>query len=198
MSLRESLSYSFEIYNMSNRLFTTFSSESKSFNWLCNLEKNLLNREQFRRKIQTIEIRKTLCNRREAQRRDRFKIITKQKNSNDAMNDFNENFKKNFTICRLIQCSFCLNNKSLLYHHRVYEYVKSHQMMNEIEKHFWNFVSKNSISCLQSQCKTIKFVLRNVMSFKNHTTTMHKIFLRAWTSHSLVLTSLINFITFCV
>ena len=103
----------------------------------------------------------------------------KQKNSNDAMNDFNENFKEFFTIYRFIQCSFCLNNENLLYHHRIYEYVKSHQMINEIEKHLKNFASEDFVSCSHSQRKTAELVLRNVMNFKNHTATMHKIFLRA-------------------
>ena len=105
------------------------------------------------------------------------------------MNDFNKNFKKFFTIYRLIQCSFCLNNKSLLYYYRIYEYVKSYQMMNKIEKHLKNFVSENSVLCSHSQCKTAELVLRNVMNFKNHTATMHKIFLRVWISYALALTS---------
>ena len=104
----------------------------------------------------------------------------KQENSNDAMNDFDEDFKEFFTICRFTQCSFCLNNESLFYHHQVYEYVKSHQMMNEVERHLKRFVSADEVSCSHSQCKTTRLILSEIMTFKNHTATMHKIFLRVW------------------
>lgn len=61
---------------------------------------DLSNQEQFRRRIEAIEARTTLCYRREVQRRDRPKTTIKQEDSKGAMNDSNEGAKDFPVICR--------------------------------------------------------------------------------------------------
>ena len=95
------------------------------------------------------------------------------------MNDSDESFKEFPTICRPTQCPFCLDNESLPYHHRIYEYAKPHQMMNEVEKHLKRFAPANEVPCPHPQCKATGLILPEVMTFKNHTATVHEIFLRA-------------------
>ena len=51
------------------------------------------------------------------------------------MNDSDEGAKDFPVVCRPTQCPFCLGNESLPYHHRVYEYARPQQMMNEVGKH---------------------------------------------------------------
>jgi hypothetical protein len=95
------------------------------------------------------------------------------------MNDFDADAKDSPMIRQLIRCLFCLGNESLPYHHRVYEYVKPHQMMNEVGKHLKSFAQEDPVACPHSRCKAAGLILPSVMVFKNHTATVHKIFLRA-------------------
>ena len=146
---------------------------------VCSPGEDLSDREKFQRRIQAIEIRTALCNWREAQRRGRPKATMKQEDSNGAMDDSDEGFKEFPTVCRPTQCPFCLGNASVPYHHRVYEYAKPHQMMNEVGKHLKSFAPADGVPCPHPQCKATGLVLPGVMAFKNHTATVHKIFLRA-------------------
>ncbi len=53
--------------------------------------------------------------------------------------------------------------------------------MNEVEKHLKKYTTKDQVLCPQAQCKAAGLVPPSVMGFKNHTATVHKIFLRAQT-----------------
>ena len=147
---------------------------------VCSPGEGLSDREQFRRRIQAIEARTALCDRREAQRRGRPKATIKQEESDGAMNDSDKGTKDEFSlVCRPTQCPFCLGNDSLPYHHRVYEYAKRHQMMNEVDKHLKKIAPEDPVPCPHPQCKAAGLVLSSVMHFKSHTAQIHKILLRA-------------------
>ena len=122
---------------------------------VCSPGEDISDREQFQRRIQAAEIRMALCNRREAQRRGRSKVTIKQEDSDDAMDDSKEGFKEFPTVCRPTQFPVCLSNESLPYHHRVYEYAKPHQMMDEVERHLKRFAPAHRVPCPHPQCKAI-------------------------------------------
>jgi len=137
-------------------------------------------REKLRRRLQAIEVKATLCDRRETQRRERPKTTVKQQESKGAMNESKKDEKNDFPmICRPTQCPFCLGDERLPYLHRIYEYSKPNKMMNEARKHLERFGPKDQVPCPHPQCKAARLVLPNVIAFKNHTATEHKIFLRA-------------------
>lgn len=147
---------------------------------VCSPREGLTDRQQFRRRIAAIEVRTALCHRREAQRRGRPKATIKQEESDSAVNDCDREAKNDFPIIyRPTQCPFCLGNESLPYYHRVYDYAKPHQMMNEVGKHLTRFAPEDQVPCPHPICKAAGLVLPSVMAFKNHTAMVHKIFLRA-------------------
>ena len=160
------------VYNIPER--------AKVVQLVCSPGEGVSDREQFRRRIEAIEARTALCHRREAQRRGRPKATIKQEESDGARNDSDKGPDDEFPmVCRPTQCPFCLGNESLPYHHRIYEYAKPHQMMNEAEKHLKSLASEDPVPCPHPQCKAAGLVLSSVMHFKSHTAKVHKIFLRA-------------------
>lgn len=149
--------------------------------WLtCSSSNGLSDQEKLQQRIQTIEARAALCHQRKTQRRSQPKSTTNQKKSEDALKKSEKDTKDKFSmVCQLTQCLFCLGDKRLLYLHWVYEYAKPNKIMNEIEKHLKKFASEDQVSCSHSQCKAVKLILLTVMAFKNHTATVHKVFLHA-------------------
>ena len=79
-------------------------------------------------------------------------------------------------ICQPTQCLFYLGKESLPYHHRVCEYTKPHQIMNDVGKYLKRFALTDKVQCLHLQYKAAGLVLSSVIHFKNHTATVHKIF----------------------
>ena len=145
---------------------------------VCRHTGSLSDNAQFRRRIQTIEAQTALCRRREAQRRGRPKITTEREESISPVNDCHTNTEAFPLVCRRTQCLFCLINESLPYHYRVFEFAKPRQMMNEVDKHLNGYAPADQIPCPHPQCKVAGLILSNVMHFKNHTATVHKILLR--------------------
>jgi len=161
-------------------IFYNIPERAKVVQLVCSPGEGLSDREQFRRRIQAIEARTALCDRREAQRRGRPKATIKQERSDGTMNDSDKATEDEFPmVCRPTQCPFCMGNDSLPYHHRVYEYAKPHQMMNEADKHLKRFAPEDPLPCPHPQCKAAGLVLPSVMQFKSHTAEVHKIFLHA-------------------
>jgi len=146
---------------------------------VCSPMEGLSDHEKFQRRIEAIEARTALCYRREAQRRGRPKVIVKQEDKDSGIGSSDEGENYFPTVCRPTQCLFCLGMENLPYHHRVYEYAKPHQMMNEVEKHLKSFAPEDPVPCPHPYCKAAGLVLSSVMHFKNQTATVHKIFLRA-------------------
>lgn len=88
----------------------------------CSPSDGLSDREKLRRRIQAIEARAALCDRRETQRRGRRKSTVKQEESEDATNKSEEDANDDFPmICRLTQSLFRLSDERLSYQDRVYE-----------------------------------------------------------------------------
>jgi len=146
----------------------------------CSPGDGLSARDKLRRRLQAIEARAALCDRRETQRRGRPKSTVQQEESEGAVNESEEDAKYDFpVVCRPTQCPFCLGDERLPYLHRIYEYSKPNRMMNEAGKHLERFAPEDQVPCPHPQCKAAGLVLPSVMAFKNHTATVHKIFLRA-------------------
>ena len=96
------------------------------------------------------------------------------------MKESEEDAKEKFPmVCWPTQCLFCLGDERLPYLHRVFEYAKPNRMMNEVGKHLERFAPEDQVPYPHPQCKAAGLVLPTVMDPKNHTATVHKIFLRA-------------------
>ncbi len=86
--------------------------------------------------------------------------------------DSEEDRKDDYSIvCRPTQCLFCMSDDSLPNHHRIYEYIKPGEMMNEVERHLQRFVLKGQVLCPHPRCKAASLILFSVMAFKIHTAT---------------------------
>lgn len=157
------------VYNIPER--------AKVVQLVCSSGKSLSDGARFQRRIQAIEARTALCNRREAQRCGRPKV-TIERELDSTADGYDADAKAFPMVCRPTQCPFCLGKESLPYHHRVYEYAKPHQMMNEVDKHLKNFAPTDKVPFPHPQCKAAGLVLSSVMHYKSHTATVHKIFLR--------------------
>lgn len=81
-------------------------------------------------------------------------------------------------VCKPTQCIFCLGNERKSHLGRMFEYARPHQMMNEVERHLKRFAPTDEVPCSHPQYKAAGLVLPSAMGFKNHTATVHKIFLR--------------------
>ena len=146
---------------------------------ICSPGDGLIDREKLRRRIQAIEARAALCDRRETQRRRRPKSTVKQEESEGAVNETEEDAHDDFPmVCRPTQSLFHLGDERLSYQDRVYEYAKPNKMMNEVEKHLKKYTPKDQVLCPHPQCKAAGLVLPSVMGFKNHTALVHNIMLR--------------------
>ena len=158
-------------YNISERV--------EIVRWICQSAIDLTDEKILTRRIRDIEALTILCRRQKIQRRDRSKRSVEQEESKTSADDMKENIVNSFlTKCKSKQCIFCLSDDRKLYEKRTFEYSKVNKMLNEIEKHLKTFASDDKISCLHSRCKTVKLILSNVMTFKNHTAKVHKIVLR--------------------
>ncbi|KAK3170218.1 hypothetical protein OEA41_009604 [Lepraria neglecta] len=145
---------------------------------------NLTDHRKHAQRLDTLRARVKLCDRQESRHRARppstylpMKSITAPKGS---LEDSKEDQQDRFPLaCKPTQCIFCLGNELKSYLGRVFEYAKSHQMMNEVERHLQKFVPEDQVPGPHPTCKAARLVLPSVMAFKNHTATVHKIVLRA-------------------
>ena len=174
-------SHAFALDTLHAKPFTyNISERAEIVRSVCSSEENFTDKQKFQRRIKTIEIRTALCHRQKVQCCGRPKITIKQEKSDKTVNGICRNTKDKFRIeCLSIQCLFCLENESLLYYYRTYEYSKPHQIINEIEKHLERFAPEDKIRCPHPQCKTTDLVLPSIGVFKNHTARIYKILLRA-------------------
>ena len=147
----------------------------------CTPTDSLTEQGKLTRRIKAIEARAALCHRQESRRRRRRpRYHIKQEEPDASSGDSTEERKDRFPlVCKPTQCIFCLGNESKPYQERLYEYAKPNKMMNEVEKHLTKYAPEDQILCPHPQCRAAGLVLPSVMSFKNHTATVHKIFLRA-------------------
>jgi len=152
--------------------------QTKIVQFICSSDNNLSDENKFWRRLQTIEVRAILYDRQEIQYRDRFKIIVKQQESKKTINKSKNEKKDFFLIYLFTQYLFCLNNKSLFYFYRIYEFFKSNKIINETEKYLKKFASKNQILYSYLQCRAAELILLSIIDFKNYIAIVHKIFLR--------------------
>lgn len=146
---------------------------------ICSPGDGLIDREKLLRRIQAIEARAALCDRRETLRRRRPKSTIKQEGSEGAANKSEEDAHDDFPmVYRPTQSLFRLSDERLSYQYRVYEYAKPNKIMNKVEKHLKKYTPKDQILCPHPQCKAAGLVLLSVIGFKNHTALVHKIMLR--------------------
>ncbi len=131
-------------------------------------------------RLETIRARVALCGRQESRHRARPRLTPSSTESMTSLGDSEEDINDRFPlVCKPTQCIFCLGNESKSYPGRMFEYAKANKMMNEVEKHLKKYAPKDEVPCPHRQCKAAGLVLPSVMGFKNHTATVHKIFLRA-------------------
>ncbi len=173
--------------NQKNSMFNEFATRRKYniservevVRWICQSAINLTDEKILTQRIRDIEVLTILCCRQKTQRRDQSKRSVEQEELKTSADDMKENIVNSFlTKCKSKQYIFCLSNDHKLYKKRTFEYSKVNKMLNEIKKHLKTFTSDDKISCSHSRCKTVKLILSNVMTFKNHTAKVHKIVLR--------------------
>ena len=76
------------------------------------------------------------------------------------------------------QCIFWLGGKRKSYHERTFEYCRPIKITGEVEKHLKKFAPDDEVLCPHPKYKAANLVLLNVMTFKNHTAKVRRIFLR--------------------
>lgn len=145
---------------------------------------NLTDHEKHTQRLETLQARITLCNRQESRHRGRPQETHQLTESMTApkrfLKGFEEDKEDHFPmVCKPRQCIFCLGNERKSYLGRIFEYAKPHQMMSEVNRHLKRFAPEDHVPCPHPQYKAAGLVLPTVILFKNHTTTVHQIFLRA-------------------
>ena len=82
--------------------------------------------------------------------------------------------------CKPTQCTFCLGNDRLPYRSRNFAYSKLNKLRDHVEKcHLSKIAPGDPVQCKHPVCMSTNVVLPSEMAFKNHTSTVHKIKLRA-------------------
>ena len=135
-------------------------------------------------RLETLRTRVALCNRQESKHRGRPKsnwlsmksMSTPEESSENSELDLEDRFP---LVCKPTQCIFCLGNERKSYLGRIFAYAKPNKMMDEVERHLKSFAMDDPVPCPHPQCRAAELVLPCVKAFKNHTATLHKIFLRA-------------------
>ena len=143
---------------------------------------DLTDHEKHTRRIEALQARVALCGRLETRRRSqpRFihqlsELMTPPKESLEGSKDKKDHFP---LVCKPTQCIFCLGNERKSYRGRTFEYARPNKMMDEVERHLRRFAPGDPIPCPHPTCNAAGLVLPEVMAFKNHTATVHKMLLR--------------------
>lgn len=145
----------------------------------CKAADGLSDQGKLTRRIQAIEARPALCQRQESCRRRRPRSYVNRNEPDASFEDSTEEREDQFPLeCKPAQCIFCLGNERKPYEERVYECAKPNKMMNEVKKHLRKFSPQIQVPCPHPQCKAATLILPNVLAFKAHTASVHKIFLR--------------------
>jgi len=150
---------------------------------LCDFSRDLSPQDIVSRKAAAIDLMVALASRQEFQTRTRksrsgpaFKGLIKAESS--AFNPFpppNE-FP---TICKKTQCIICIGNDRLSYKQRMRTFSRVSHMWDHVENvHLSKVPSEQRIICFHPVCQAEGLVLHNVIHFKNHVATVHKIDLR--------------------
>lgn len=150
----------------------------------CKPVTNLTDHEKHTWRLEVIRARVALCDRQESRHRGRPPSTYQLMESITApivfLEDSEEDKKDRFPlVCKPTQCIFCLGNERKSYLGRIFGYATPHKMMNEVGRHLESFAAEDEVPCPHPQCKAAELVLPSLMAFKNHTSTVHKIFLRA-------------------
>ena len=83
-------------------------------------------------------------------------------------------------VCKKTQCILCIRNERLPYKQRTRTFRRVSHMWDHVENiHLCKRPADQRIICHHPVCKAEALVLNNVMNFKNHVQTVHKIRLRA-------------------
>ncbi|KAL8997376.1 MAG: hypothetical protein Q9188_006340 [Gyalolechia gomerana] len=144
---------------------------------------DLTDHEKHIWRIEALRARIALCSRQESRgrRRPRFAyqssgLMTPPEGSPEVLKeDATDRFP---LVCKPTQCIFCLGNEHKSDQGRTFEYARPNKMMDEVERHLKRFAPSDPIMCPHPTCRAAGLVLPGVTSFKNHTATVHKIFLR--------------------
>lgn len=144
---------------------------------------DLTDHEKHIWRIEALRARIALCSRQESRgrRRPRFAyqssgLMTPPEGSPEVLE---EDATNRFPlVCKPTQRIFCLGNEHKSDQGRTFEYARPNKMMDEVERHLKRFAPSDPIMCPHPTCRAAGLVLPGVTSFKNHTATVHKIFLR--------------------
>jgi len=82
-------------------------------------------------------------------------------------------------VCEKTQCIICIGNDRLSYKQRMRAFSRVSHMWDHVENvHLSKVPSEQRIICFHPVCQAEGLVLHNVIHFKNHVATVHKIDLR--------------------
>ena len=150
---------------------------------LCDLSKDLSPQAIVSRKVSAINCMIALASRQELQTRKprsapSYKDPLKEESLASALDPFLPPSKFPL-VCEKTQCIFCIGNERLSYEQRTRTFRRVSHMMDHVENLHFRKVSLNArIICDHPVCKAQGLVLNNVMHFKHHVATVHKVDLR--------------------
>lgn len=156
---------------------------------LCDLSKDISPQAIVARKVSAINLQIALASRKELMTRQRRSAPTSKgpleeespvsaSVPNPALDPFPlEN--KCPIVCGKTQCIFCVGNEALSYGHRMRKSRRVSHMWDDVDNiHLRDVPAEQPIFCSHPICKAEWLQLNDVMHFKNHVATVHKVDLR--------------------
>ena len=150
---------------------------------LCDLSTDLSPQDIVSRKVSAINLFVALASRQEFQTRTRKpRSVSASKDMIKRESPAPEPFPppSEFPLaCEKTQCIICIGNERLPYEQRTRTFKRVSHMWDHVENvHLRKVPAEQQIICHHPICKAQGLVLDNVMRFKNHVATVHKIDLR--------------------
>ncbi len=150
----------------------------------CQLVFQLIKKEKYDRRFETIEVRIALCKRQECRKRITLSIQITSKNDDKlktkiAFENIFKNLNRSFSLkCNLLLCISCFNDEKKFINERKFKYIRTFKIINEAQKHLTTQNSNIFIHCSNSICKRNLTTMFNFVVFKSYVTRIHKINLR--------------------
>lgn len=156
---------------------------------LCDLSKDLTSQAIVARKVYAIDLQTALASRKELMTRQRRSALAckdplkeEPPASAPALTPALDPFlpaSKFPLVCEKTQCMFCIGNEALSYRQRTRKFRRVSHMWDHVENiHLRKVPAEQRIICYHPICKAEGLLLNNVMHFKNHVATVHKVDLR--------------------
>ena len=167
---------------MSSQLFNISSKSGHDYSRFYAISLNTLSPQAIAaRKVSAINFIVTLASRQEFQtRKPRSAPASKDPVKRESPTPEPFLLPREFpVVCKKTYCIFCIGNKRLLYGDRTRAFIRVSHMIDHVEYLHLRYLPPGEwVICHHPVCKAEGVVLNNVIHFKNHMATIHKINLR--------------------